>query len=445
MCTDSATVYSWLRAMLTGERRIKTHGFGAVLAKRRLFLIDSLVKECSMKVILRLVKSAENKADTLTRVPRKWFQKRRVEIPCATGELLTNHEMIKEEHERHHLGVDRTYYLFTKRWPDVTIRKKDVEAVVSECLRCRSIDPAPVRWQPGVLDVDSVWTRVAVDITHYNSSLYLTMIDCGPSRFTIWRKLRSEGAEEVTSLVEDVFRDHGPPEELLLDNGSTFRSVLFCSMCRKWSVFLNFRCAYRPSGNGIVERIHSTIKRMAARSKMDVRDMVFYYNSSPKHAIKGDSVPRNQMYRYHARIPGEARSLPSENSMSHRYSIGQSVLVKPNMARCTSQWQTGVVTGILSPVKVEVNGMPRHVGDLRPVPIKHNCDRLPEQGGAQCQHGVDIDFEASVAGDDSESGDNSLSSDSDAAQAAQQTPPRRNTRRVSQPPARSADYSMDSW
>ena len=47
------------------------------------------------------------------------------------------------------------------------------------------------------------------------------------------------------------------------------------------------------------------------------------------------------------------------------YQVGESVVVKPVNRRCTSRWTEGVVTGIVSRNNVEVDGMPRHVLDIR--------------------------------------------------------------------------------
>ena len=40
-----------------------------------------------------------------------------------------------------------------------------------------SIDPAPVKWWKGCLDVDRVWQRIGMDISHYEGRSYLTLID----------------------------------------------------------------------------------------------------------------------------------------------------------------------------------------------------------------------------------------------------------------------------
>ena len=48
------------------------------------------------------------------------------------------------------------------------------------------------------------------------------------------------------------------------------------------------------------------------------------------------------------------------------YNVGDHVWVKPPNNRCTKRFNGGRVTGILSQQSVEVDGVPRHVRDLRP-------------------------------------------------------------------------------
>ena len=54
--------------------------------------------------------------------------------------------------------------------------------------------------------------------------------------------------------------------------------------------------------------------------------------------------------------------------VDNRYNIGDEVFVKAPSAKCTTPWGKGMVTNINSNSKVEVNGIPRHVADLRRVP-----------------------------------------------------------------------------
>ena len=72
------------------------------------------------------------------------------------------------------------------------------------CETCRSIDPAPVRWKKGKLGKKDNWNRLAMDITHPNGENFLTIIDCGPSRFAIWWPLRRQDAPTVIRQLENV-------------------------------------------------------------------------------------------------------------------------------------------------------------------------------------------------------------------------------------------------
>ena len=165
---------------------------------------------------------------------------------------------------------------------------------------CRCVDPAPERWEKGNLDVQTSWYRLAADITHVRGVPYMTLIDCGLSQFSIWTKLKNETADTVAVQMLRIFRERGPPAELITDNGPCFKSSKLNSMLKSWNVHHIFSCAYRASGNGIIERNHRTIKRMAARSGGSIEDMVYWYNNSPN--VNGN-VPFVELYTYSIRLP----------------------------------------------------------------------------------------------------------------------------------------------
>ena len=48
-------------------------------------------------------------------------------------------------------------------------------------------------------------------------------------------------------------------------------------------------------------------------------------------------------------------------------SVGDEVWVKPPFVKCTSQWGKGVITDVNSSNNVSVDGMPRHILDIRRV------------------------------------------------------------------------------
>ena len=105
------------------------------------------------------------------------------------------------------------------------MKRKDIESAVRSCRECNTFDPAPAKHSPGVLSVTQNWQRLAMDVTHLGQKQYFTIVDCGPSRFAIWREVRSENASEICDHLEEIFRERGPPSQLLMDNSPAFRST----------------------------------------------------------------------------------------------------------------------------------------------------------------------------------------------------------------------------
>ena len=58
------------------------------------------------------------------------------------------------------------------------------------------------------------------------------------------------------------------------------------------------------------------------------------------------------------------------------------VFVKPAAARCTSRWPIGRVTSVLSDQAIEVDGMPRHIADCRPVRKDSSTEDMYDSHGS---------------------------------------------------------------
>ena len=244
--------------------------------------------------------------------------------------------------------------------------KEEVRKVVHDCRECQSIDPAPSVHTPGELGVSETWERLAIDTTHYRGLPYLTMVDCGPGRFVIWKELRGETAREICDILEIIFCERGPVREILMDNAQAFRSGEMEALLKKWEVQPIYRAAYRASGNGIVERNHRTIKAIAERTGKSPIEAVFWHNVAPREGQKVESVPQKSVATYEWRVPGGGNKQPTPE-FEGQFQVGDKVWVKPGVGRCTTRWVRGTVTGENSRNNVEINGVPRHVLDIRRV------------------------------------------------------------------------------
>uniref|UniRef100_A0A5S6QJ61 RNA-directed DNA polymerase n=1 Tax=Trichuris muris TaxID=70415 RepID=A0A5S6QJ61_TRIMR len=366
LMTDSSTVHRWISDGLSGRTRLKTKAASEMLIRRRIGIVLSLVEECGLNLNISLVRSADNKADALTRIPRSWFGSPTKSVPVCAPTVDSSVEQIiaKIHHDAGHPGVRRTLYFARRVCP--TVSKQQARQVVINCEACQSIDPAPVKWRHGRLNVEKVWQRLGMDITHFRGRPYLTLIDCGPSRFSIWRPLRLHTSADVAGQLETVFYEHGAPEELLTDNDTAFRSKAFAQLAARWDIRVRFRCAYVPSGNGMVERCHRTVKVIAARKGCSIEEAVYLYNITPRDDRTSQAAPANGVYKYAVRIRRVDVSSKEGPQESSPYAAGDAVWVKPAGIRCDRRYQTGTVTGVMSSQAVEVDGFPRHVRDLRP-------------------------------------------------------------------------------
>ena len=359
--TDSATVVGWVKTVISNDKRVRTKGASEMAIKRSLGLLRDLLYEFDVTLHATFVSTHKNKADGLTRVRKEWLK---FEKDAQNGSNICCSSLdVAEVHNKHHMGVDRTLHIARKIDPMIT--KAEVKKVVKRCERCQTIDPAPVTHSKGEIGIYKNWSRMAIDVTHYRQIPYLSMIDCGPSCLAMCRKLKGETAEEIVSILNEVFLERGPVDEILMDNSATFHPSRLADLLNGWKVNSYFRAAYRASGNGIIERNHRTIKSIVERSNITPQEAVFWYNITPRSHDQ-HLIPQRELFTYDWRCPLVE---PTGNYTAEQASVelGDEVWVKPPNARCTTEWQKGHVTDIISRNNVSVDGMPRHILDLRPV------------------------------------------------------------------------------
>ena len=347
---------------------MNTRAAGKMLVRWRLGTLWSLAKEDGLTIGVKLVKSCQNHADSLTRVPRWWMDLLKegiepvLESSTMVGRRLDKDQVADIHHQSRHPGAKRTLYF--ARFVDPQVSKETANSVVKACETCRSIYPVPVRWKKGKLGVTDNWNRLAMGITHHNGENFLTIIDCGPSRFAIWQQLRQQDAPSYPTVGECFHRER--PTDGNTDNDTAFTSKDFREFARNWDVHLRFRCAYSPSGNGIVERSHRTVKTIAARKNCSILEAVYWHNVTSKDDVSPCTAPADTLHRYYIRIKGvEDNPLPEPEVTKGMNEKGDVVWVMNPSGKCTTKYSSGRVTEVISPQSVKIDGVPRHVKDLR--------------------------------------------------------------------------------
>ena len=186
------------------------------------------------------------------------------------------------------------------------------------------------------------------------------MIDCGPGRLAIWRELHAESASAVAEELEKVLLERGPVTEVIMDNGTVFRSEIFQTMLKKWKLRSYYRAAYRPGGNGIVERHHRTVKAIVERGGISPEEATFWYNMAPKVGQRDDTVPHRSVFNYEWRHPrGRSQEIDEQGPTRNQIETTEHTMYDAMGKRS--------VTDVQSPNNLSVNGIPRHILDLRRV------------------------------------------------------------------------------
>lgn len=385
--TDSATVYGWLKSVFQKTHNVRTHALGEILIRRRLELLDELMSQEGLDITVELVKSTENKADALTRVPKKWIIKERNTSMGAMATMKSHYDSISEIHKQNHFGVQRTLELAREKFGE-GITTAEVEKVVRDCEPCARICPAAKNnVKKGWLFSSMVWHSLSSDLSYFGKKTYLTLIDNG-SRFCIWREVKNKSAEEICGKLSCIFAEMGPPKEFITDNESIFHSIEMKKLMEDWNISHVFSCAYRPQGNGLIERNHKTIKIMAARSGNSVETCVFWYNTT-----KGtkQSSPYELLFHAKPKIPGirnmrerscvimEGDNKDSDFSVAegNPFVPGDKVFLRSS-EKCTDPWSgPHRITAIKSSVSAEINedGITRHISHLRKMPKHCSANR----------------------------------------------------------------------
>ena len=227
---------------MTGKVCVCTKAASEMLIRRQLSPFKELVKKYKLTVDVMLILSTRNIADRLTRVPQWWFEAMKKEnspellVGTVYVDKLDVSQIMTIHRGSRHLGVQRTTYFIRRICP--TIAKAAIKSAIRMYEECQSIDPAPIQWEKGKLEVNRNWQRLRMDITHYSTCHFLTLTDCSPSHFSIWKQLTKQDLASIIRQLEAVFFKRGPPHEILMDNDTSYCSKEFQAFAYEWEIHL---------------------------------------------------------------------------------------------------------------------------------------------------------------------------------------------------------------
>ncbi len=116
-----------------------------------------------------------------------------------------------------------------------------------------------------------IFRSVAIDIVGplpkgRGGAQYILTYSCMAIRWPEAAPLRGVTAQEVAEAFVGIMCCTGLPDTILIDRGSVFTSSVFKKVCELFGCGKLTTTPYHPQGNGVVERLHRTLKSMQAKA-----------------------------------------------------------------------------------------------------------------------------------------------------------------------------------
>ena len=177
-----------------------------------------------------------------------------------------------------HFGVHKTFDALQKNfyWPGFY---RSVEAYCRGCETCakNKVVPRPRSPLHPIPVIPKPFHMVGVDLigplkTSKQGNRYILSVIDYYTKYAEAEALPNQEASTVVRALEHIFSRHGMPSILLTDQGATFESYLFSSMCKLFGIDKVRTTPYHPATNGLCERFNGILKlllRMKVNSSLD--------------------------------------------------------------------------------------------------------------------------------------------------------------------------------
>ena len=220
-----------------------------------------------------------------------------------------------------HFGIKKTINLINRDfwWSSLQSDVKDYIRSCDVCSRSKDSRHKPYGFL-NPLDIPcKPWISISMDfITDLPVSNGYTCIFVVTDRFTKmshfipFPKVPS-AADTASAFMNNIFRIHGLPSEIISDRGSQFTSKFWSAICKSFNITTKLASPFHHQTNGLTERVNSVIEQyLRCYSNFKGSDWYnflflaeFSYNNSIQESIKHSPFYANYGYnpRYSPSIP----------------------------------------------------------------------------------------------------------------------------------------------
>ena len=175
-------------------------------------------------------------------------------------------------------------------WPNLDSDLEGVTNSCSECLSLRSV-PSKAELHPWEWPTHP-WHRLHVDYAGPVDGRYFLVIVDAHSKWVDVYPTSGTTAKETIKCLQHSFSRFGLPISIVSDNGPCFISQEFKDFCKHIGARHITTAVYKPSTNGLAEKMVQTLKKALRTSKSAIQDtldrFLFNYRLTP-HSTTGVS------------------------------------------------------------------------------------------------------------------------------------------------------------
>lgn len=177
-------------------------------------------------------------------------------------------------HENYGHPGEVTIYLTIKKYYFIPRIRDTIKSIISGCIACRLSKSTSVKYGiiKGNISTTQFLETISIDffgpITDAkkyfktsNKKIWLFVITENFSKFTKIYKVKSLYPKEIIKKLKKFIKLIGRPKNILSDQGTTFKSREYVTWAHSNNIKLIYSTIYNPTGNGIVERRNSVIKK----------------------------------------------------------------------------------------------------------------------------------------------------------------------------------------
>ena len=260
-------------------------------------------------------------------------------------------DILKQIHEGH-LGFNKCQMRVkeTVYWPGLN---DQLENLILNCQLCLKYSKSKNKSTPLTAlghEVSAVpWSKVATDIFHYESQLYLLVVDY-TGRFPIMRRLNLMSAQCVTEHFKSIFSEYGWPDTLVSDNGPCYTAEMFTNLMKEYAVNHIMSSLHYPQSNGLAKKFVQIVKNLFYKVNeegVDINKYLMIYHNTPLACTSKSLMQMLQQRSARSQLPMSnvarrrlgigAKQPPKENQHlpSHDFHIGQDVMCQSPI---TKKW-----------------------------------------------------------------------------------------------------------